>query len=151
MPKIDIPAIPVRTGTGYPPPYDAAVAGRSSQALGDAAGLTKFGVNLVRLAPGAWSSQRHWHPGEDEFVYVLEGEPTLVGDAGETLLHPGDAVGFAKGVADGHHLINRSPAPVCFLVVGARHPGDDCHYPDADLFYDGAKAAYVRKNGKPFA
>ncbi|MFL5033683.1 MAG: cupin domain-containing protein, partial [Microvirga sp.] len=108
MPKIDIAAIPVRERTGYPPPYAEAVKGRLFQALGDAAGLTQFGVNLVRLKPGAASSQRHWHENEDEFLIVLEGELVLVEDEGETILRAGDTAGFKAGVPNGHHLLNRT-------------------------------------------
>src|SRR6185369_13860495 len=108
MPKIDIDALPVRTGSGYPAPFDAPCIGRTRRALGDAAGLTQFGVNLQRLAPGAWSSQRHWHTAEDEFVWVLEGEVVLVTDSGEEVLIAGDCAGFKAGAADGHHIQNRS-------------------------------------------
>src|SRR3954467_12519261 len=108
MPKIDLRAVPVRKGTGYPAQFDAPCAQRSRRRLGDAYGLTDFGVNLMTLPPGGWSSQRHWHSHEDEFVMVLEGELTLVEDAGETSLRAGDCAAFAKGTGDGHHLINRS-------------------------------------------
>ena len=108
MPKIDIAAVPARKGSGYPPPFDAPCAERVRQRLGNAGGLTDFGVNLMRLPPGNWSSQRHWHSHEDEFVYVLEGELTLIEDGGETVLRAGDCAAFAKGSGNGHHLINRS-------------------------------------------
>ena len=108
MPKIDIAAVPARKGSGYPPPFDAPCAERVRQRLGNAGGLTDFGVNLMRLPPGNWSSQRHWHSHEDEFVYVLEGELTLIEDGGETVLRAGDCAAFAKGSGNGHHLINKS-------------------------------------------
>src|ERR1043165_6350003 len=108
MPKIDIAAVPERKGSGYPPPFDAPCAERLRRRLGDAGGLTDFGVNLMRLPPGGWSSQRHWHSHEDEFVFVLEGELTLVEDRGETILRAGDAGAFPKASGNGHHLINRS-------------------------------------------
>ena len=108
MPKIDIDALPVRTGSGYPAPFDAPCLGRTRRALGDAAGLDQFGVNLQRLAPGAWTSQRHWHTTEDEFVWVLEGEVVLVEDDGETVMRAGDCAAWKAGVENGHHLVNRS-------------------------------------------
>src|SRR6185312_6802234 len=106
MPKIDIAAVPERKGGGYPKPFNAPLAGRVRQRLGNAAGLKDFGVNLMRLPPGGWSSQRHWHSHEDELVYVLEGEVVLVEDGGETVLRAGDCAGFPKGSGNGHHLIN---------------------------------------------
>ena len=108
MPKIDLAAVPKRKGSGYPPPFDEPCAERVRQRLGDAGGLADFGVNLMRLPPGNWSSQRHWHSHEDEFVYVLEGELTLVEDGGETVLRAGDCAAFPKGSGNGHHLINKS-------------------------------------------
>jgi uncharacterized cupin superfamily protein len=153
MPKIDIAAIPVRERTGYPPPYAEAVKGRLFQVLGDAAGLTQFGVNLVRLKPGAASSQRHWHENEDEFVIVIEGELALIEDEGETVLRAGDAAGFKAGVPNGHHLINRSERDGVFLVVGSRAPTERAHYPDVDLAYEavGGRVRYTNKAGEPFA
>ena len=132
--KIDQDAAPTRFGTGYPPPYDAPCAGRRRWKLGDAAGLTQFGVNLLRLPPGQWSSQRHWHSAEDEMVLVLEGEVVLVTDAGEEVLRAGDCAGFKAGEADGHHLQNRSGFEAVLLEIGARRPGEDAvDYPDIDL------------------
>ena len=120
MPKIDIDALPVSTGTVYPAPYDAAVRGRARVRLGDAAGLTQFGVNLVTLPPGAASSHRHWHRSEDEFVLILSGEVVLEEDDGEAVLRAGDAAGFPAGRAVGHRLINRSDAAATFLEIGTR-------------------------------
>ncbi|MDE1899284.1 MAG: cupin domain-containing protein, partial [Xanthomonadaceae bacterium] len=104
MAKINLDTAPLRRGTGYPPPYDRPCRDRCRRQLGDAAGLDQFGVNLLRLPAGQWSSQRHWHETEDEFIHVLEGEVVLVTDAGEELLHAGDCAGFKAGVADAHHL-----------------------------------------------
>ncbi|MFL5122750.1 MAG: cupin domain-containing protein [Microvirga sp.] len=153
MPKIDIAAIPVRERTGYPPPYAEAVKGRLFQALGDAAGLTQFGVNLVRLKPGAASSQRHWHENEDEFLIVLEGELVLVEDEGETILRAGDTAGFKAGVPNGHHLLNRTERDGVFLVVGSRAPAERAHYPDVDLLYEATdgRVRYTNRAGEPFA
>lgn len=143
MPKVNIDKLPVEARTGYLPPYDADVAGRSYRRV--SAALTDFGANLVTLAPGAWSSQRHWHSDEDELVLMVSGSAVLIEDGGETVLHPGDVASFAKGVANGHHLVNRTDREVVFLAVGADRPGTDtCHYPDADLFWS-ATTGYVRK------
>jgi len=156
MVKIDIAKVRTRTGSGYPSPYDEPMAGRSRKPLGDAAGLTQFGVNLLLLEPGAWSSQRHWHAGEDEFVFLLSGEVVLVTDAGEEVLQAGDCAGFPKGKRDGHHLVNRSAAPARFLVVGTRDPTDTGDYSDIDMTFgrkleDGAVVSgYFHKDGTPY-
>ncbi len=133
MPQIDIDKVETITGSTYPEPYASQMGGRSFQALGDAAGLTQFGVNLVTMAPGAISSLRHWHSGEDEFVWVTSGELVLVQDGGETVLRAGDAAGFKAGDPDGHHLQNRSGAEASFLVIGTRVEVDTCSYSDVDL------------------
>lgn len=134
MAKIDVAAAPPRRGSEYPPPYDRPCRERERRALGDVAGLTQFGVNLLRLPPGAWSSQRHWHSAEDEFLWVVDGEVVLVTDAGEEVLRPGDCAGFKAGVPDGHHLQNRSDRPALVLEVGSRRPDEDsADYPDIDL------------------
>src|SRR4030088_1108710 len=134
MPKIDIAAVPERKGSVYPPPFDAACAERVRQRLGNAGGLIDFGVNLMRLPPGNLSSQRHWHSAEDEFVYVLEGELTLVTDSGEEILRAGDCAGFKAGLRDGHHLQNRSSRDVVVLEIGSRKIAEDeGEYPDLDL------------------
>jgi uncharacterized cupin superfamily protein len=146
MPKIDIDQAPTRFGTGYPPPFDAPCQARRRWQLGDAAGLSQFGVNLMRLPPGAWSSQRHWHSHEDEFVWVVSGEVVLVTDEGEQVLRAGDCAGFKAGVANGHHLQNRSDAEVVLLEVGSRFPDQDrCDYPDIDLLAD--PGGYLRRDG----
>ncbi|HVV32563.1 MAG TPA: cupin domain-containing protein [Vitreimonas sp.] len=149
MPKIDIGSAPQRTGSGYPKPYDAPCAARQRTQLGDAGGLQDFGVNLLRLPPGVWSSQRHWHDREDEFVYVLAGEVTLIEDGGETVLRAGDCAAFAKGAANGHHLVNKSAAEAVVLEVGTRTEDDVTTYPDIDMKYDPVAGGYVRKNGAP--
>ncbi|MHA1537023.1 MAG: cupin domain-containing protein [Alphaproteobacteria bacterium] len=133
MPKIDLDAIESVTGSSYPEPYASRMGGRAFQALGDAAGLTQFGVDLVTMPPGAISSLRHWHSGEDEFVWVVSGELALVQDGGETVLRAGDAAGFKAGDPDGHHLQNRSGAVASFLVAGTRTASDTCTYSDIDL------------------
>jgi uncharacterized cupin superfamily protein len=134
MKKIDLAATVRKVGSGYPAPFDEPCRARARHALGDAAGLTQFGVNLQRLPPGAWSSQRHWHTAEDEFVWVVEGEVVLVTNHGEEVLRAGDCAGFKAGVADGHHLQNRSDRDALLLEVGSRNPGeDDVDYPDIDL------------------
>ncbi|HVV28073.1 MAG TPA: cupin domain-containing protein [Rhizomicrobium sp.] len=155
MPKrIDPDTIAERAGTFYPPPYDKPCRARRRRALGDAAGLTQFGVNLLRLPPGVWSSQRHWHTGEDEFVYILEGEVVLVTDAGEEVLGPGDCAGFKANDPNGHHLQNRSDRDALLLEVGTRlEETDGAFYPDIDLVFPpgGKPAIYTRKDGTPYA
>src|SRR3990167_6491035 len=147
MPKIDIAAAPSRFGTGHPPPFDRECQGRQRWMLGDAVGLSQFGVNLLRLPPGQWSSQRHWHTAEDEFVQVLEGEVVLVTDAGEEVLRAGDCAGFPAGVADGHHLQNRSDREAVLLEVGSRRPEEDaCAYPDIDMAAPAGVGGYVHKD-----
>lgn len=150
MPKIDIDALPVRAGSAYPAPFDAPCAGRTRRALGDAVGLDQFGVNLQRLAPGAWTSQRHWHTVEDEFVWVVSGEVVLVTDEGETVMGPGDCAGFKAGVPNGHHIQNRSDAEAVLLEIGSRRPGvDACDYPDIDMIV-GPDDIYRRRDGTPY-
>jgi uncharacterized cupin superfamily protein len=150
MPKIDISKAPVRKGSLYPAPFDQPAAERVRQALGDAGGLNDFGVNILTLPPRTWSSQRHWHDKEDEFIYVLSGELTLITDTGEEILKPGDCAAFPKAVAHGHHLVNRSSTPATCLEVGTRTIDDSTVYPDADLFFDGKLGCYTRKDGTPY-
>ena len=152
LPALNPSTVPAREGSNYPPPYAPQVAGRRKRPLGDAAGLTQFGVNLVELPPGCWSSQRHWHSHEDEFVWVVDGELVLVTDAGEQVLGPGMAAGFPAGRADGHHLINRTDRPARYLEVGTRIPEDEAVYSDIDMelrLRDGDHV-YVRKSGEPY-
>jgi uncharacterized cupin superfamily protein len=151
MPKIDIASLRVDARRGYPPPHDEKVSGRSKKRLGDAVGLTQFGVNLATLKPGSASSLRHWHENEDEFVYVLEGELTLIEDDGEAILKAGEAAGFKAGVANGHCLVNRSVGDAVFLEVGSRATRERAHFPDFDLTVakDEAGVRYSRKNGSP--
>lgn len=155
MPKIDASKLAARIGALYPKPHAGPCAARENTALGDVAGLSQFGVNLTRLKPGVWSSQRHWHTHEDEFVWVLEGEVTLVTNAGRETLRAGDCAGFAAGIADGHHFINESAADAAFLSIGARHPQDACHYPDIDMRANPGRpddaAVFTHKDGSPFA
>jgi uncharacterized cupin superfamily protein len=121
---------------------------RVKKPLGDAGGLTDFGVNLVRLPPGEWSSQRHWHTHEDEFVYVLEGELTLITNAGEEILKAGQCAAFPKNAPDGHHLINKSGREAVYLEVGSRREEDVCEYPDIDM--RALPSGYVHKDGRPY-
>ncbi len=149
MPKIDLKSVPVRKGSSYPAPFHEPCATRTRQALGDAAGLSDFGVNLLTLPPGAWSSQRHWHTAEDEFIWVLSGEVVLITDKGEQTLRAGDCAGFAKNVADGHVLINRASAPAVVLEAGSRSSNDVCTYSDIDMKVSDA-TGYTHMDGKPY-
>jgi len=146
MPKLDLDAIEQINRTGYPPPYDAPMARRHYRRIAPAAGIEDFGISHVVLEPGGISSQRHWHEAEDELVVMLEGEAILVEEGTETAMRPGDLAGFAKGVANGHHLVNRSDSPCTFVAIG-RPAASDCHYPDIDLHLDAASGAYARKDG----
>lgn len=146
--------VPPRTRPSvYPEPFASRMAGREKRALGDLFGLTNFGVNLTRLAPGAVSSLRHAHSRQDEFVYVLAGHPVLHTDAGRTSLHPGMCAGFKAGTGDGHRLINETEDEVVYLEVGDRSPGDEGSYPDDDLQARlvAGQWAFFHKDGKPYA
>ena len=148
---IDIETVATVLGSRYPAPFDAVCAGRLRRRVGDAAGLTQFGVNLTRLPAGCWSSQRHWHTVEDEFVYVLSGEVVLVTDAGEEILRAGDCCGFKAGVADGHHLQNRSDKDAVVLEVGTRRPDEDeAFYPDIDLHAAKGRVGYLHRDGTKY-
>ncbi|NJL82417.1 MAG: cupin domain-containing protein [Chloroflexaceae bacterium] len=138
--------------SNYPHPFRALVAGRSRQRLGKAGGLKNFGVNLVRLEPGSWSAIRHWHSHEEELVYILAGELTLVTDAGKELLYPGDAAAFPAGEANGHHLINQTQQVALYLEIGDRHPEDRVIYPDVDLVAEKRDESWIfcHKNGEPY-
>jgi uncharacterized cupin superfamily protein len=146
-------ASPRAKQTGYPANMAAMVAGRLKRPLGDLFGLTNFGVNLTRLAPGAYSALRHAHGKQDEFVYLLEGEAVLITNAGETLLKPGMCAGFKAGTGDAHHLVNRTTQDVVFLEVGDRSAGDSVSYPDDDVvavYGSDGKWTYSRKDGTPY-
>lgn len=151
MPKVDLESVERSNRTGYPPPFDREVAGRSSQKLGQAFGLADFGAAVTTLEPGAWSSHRHWHEGEDELVVMLEGEAVLVQDSGETLMRQGDIAVFPKGQADGHHLINRSGAPCRLISIGKATVSAPVYYSDIDMMIDPAKGLeYRHKDGQPY-
>ena len=147
MPKLDLDAITQTNATGYPAPFDRKVEGRWYRRLAPAAGLTYFGASHVVLKPGAWSSQRHWHDGEDELLVMLTGEAVLVEDDGETIVRPGDVLAWAAGVANGHHLVNRSAADCTFVVVsgGDRSSGG---YSDIDMTFDAD--GYYHRDGTPY-
>ena len=151
--KLDLSTIPIRTTSIYPPPYAAMMAGRSNLRLGEAGGLTQFGVNLVTLQPGAMSSLRHWHLVEDEFVMVTAGEMTMVTDAGPQIMVEGDCAAFPANTPDGHHFINHSNAPASFLVVGTKSTREVATYSDVDLMVtmESGKAHFTRKDGTPYS
>jgi uncharacterized cupin superfamily protein len=151
--RIDAAALEAVVGSLYPPPFDQPCRSRERRRLGDAAGLKQFGVNLMRLPPGSWSSQRHWHSHEDEFIYVLAGEVTLVTDAGPELLRAGDSAGFRAGDPDGHTLQNRSAADALVLEVGTRAPAQDLTtYPGIDLLAPAGSvpAIFTHLDGTPY-
>ncbi len=153
MAKIDIARVKEVIGTGYPAPFDKPCLKRGRRRLGDAAKLTQFGVNLLRLKPGVWSAQRHWHSHEDEFIFVVKGQVVLITNAGEEVLRAGDCAGFKAGKKDGHQLQNRSKSEALVLEVGTRSKIDVTEYPDIDMRFDPAAkkgGAYVHKNGKPY-
>jgi len=146
MPKLDLAAIPQTNATGYPAPYDAAVAGRWYRRLAPPAGLSLMGASHVTLLPGAFSSQRHWHRGQDELVVVLAGEAVLIDDAGETPVGPGDILAFPAGEANGHCLHNRADVPCIFVAISAgSREADSGEYPDIDMVFDAE--GYARKDG----
>jgi uncharacterized cupin superfamily protein len=147
--RIDITALKPVIGTLYPPPFDEPCRARERTRLGDAAGLTQYGVNLLRLPPGAWSSQRHWHAKEDEFVYVLSGEVVLVSDAGDEVMRAGDCAGFKAGDPDGHCLQNRGAMDATVLEIGSRIPGEYAMYSDIDMKIEPG-SGYFHKDGTPY-
>jgi uncharacterized cupin superfamily protein len=152
MPKIDISKAVVRTKGVYPQPYTSITDGREKAALGNVAGLTQFGVNLTRLKPGAASALRHWHEQEDEFVYMLEGELVLIEDDGETVLKSGECAGFKAGIANGHHLVNKSQRDALYLEIGTRAAAERGHYPDIDLVFerDQQGMRFLHKSGESY-
>ena len=144
--------LPVR-GTTYPQPFAELMRGRDKRALGDLFGLKNFGVNITRIAPGGISALRHWHRTQDEFIFVLQGRPTLVTEGGETQLEPGMCAGFRAGDANGHQIANRTAEEVVYLEVGDRSPGDAATYPDDDLRAEigpDGRWRYLHKDGKPY-
>lgn len=148
MPKLDLDAIPQINTTGYPPEYSDKVQGRWYRRMAPASGISDFGYSHVTLKPGAWSSQRHWHEGEDEFVVMLAGEAVLIDDSGEQAMLPGDIAAFPKGDGNGHVLVNRSGADCVFVAVG-KPSATDCHYPDIDMhLFEGV--GFRRKGGGAF-
>ncbi len=151
MPKIDLSNIPVKTGSTYPGKLAAKMDGRSQLAVGDAAGITQFGANIVTLAPSALSSLRHWHEEQDEILVMLSGELTLVDDRGDTVLRPGDVAAFPAGDANGHHLINRTEGDGVFFVVGTRTDTETGWYSDVDMkvTFDGGEFEFTQKDGTP--
>lgn len=151
MPKLDLSQIAITGGSSYPGRLSALMDGRHWQELGDAGGLTQFGVNLVTLDPGGSSALRHYHMEQDEFVMVTQGTCTLVEDDGETQMLPGDCATFAAGVANRHHLVNRTDAPAAFLVVGTRTVTETVYYSDIDMKVsdDADGFAFTRKDGSP--
>lgn len=150
---LDLDTIPVQQGTSYPQPFREIVSGRSRQRLGNAAGLTNFGVNLTTLEPGSASSLRHWHSRQDEFVYVVSGELVLITDEGETVMEPGMMAAFPAGESNGHCLINRTQQSAVYLEVGDRTRDDSASYPDIDLLATSTSQGYVftHKDGTPYA
>lgn len=152
LPALDPAAVAEVRGTLYPAPFAERVRDRTRRRLGDACGLTRFGVNLVTLGPQGQSALRHWHTHEDEFVYILAGEVVLVTDEGEQVLRAGQCAGYPAGRANGHHFVNRSGRPAQYLEIGTRDPADVAHYPDDDLAWkqqDGKEIA-VHKDGRPY-
>ena len=150
MPKLDLTSIPERKGSSYPAAFAQKTANRVRQRLGDAGGLTQFGVNLLQLPPGAWSSQRHWHSAEDEFVYVISGEVALITDQGEAILRAGDCAAFPKDTPDGHHLVNKSGSTAVCLEIGTRVPGDCTVYSDIDMVIDKKVGSFTHRDGTPY-
>ncbi len=148
MPKLDLDTIPQTNATGYPPEFAGVVQGRWYRRLAPASGISDFGFSHVTLEPGAWSAQRHWHAGEDEFIVMLSGEAVLVDDTGEALLLPGDIAAFPKSDGNGHVLQNRSGAPCVYVAVG-RPSASDCHYPDIDMHLPAGRG-FQRKDGSAF-
>jgi len=148
--KIDLATAPRVNGTLYPPPFDQPCRKRRRIKLGDAAGLTQFGVNLCTLPPGVWSGQRHWHTGEDELIYVVSGEVVLVTDDGEETLHAGDAAGFKAGDRNGHSFQNRSAADVVLIEIGTRDPASETFYSDIDMRTFAGRPGYARRDGTPY-
>jgi uncharacterized cupin superfamily protein len=153
MPKIDISKLETRIGSpNYPPAFRPACAGRHKTPLGNAVGLSQFGVNLTKLEPGAATSIRHWHENEDEFVYILSGECVLIEDEGKTILKAGDCAGWKANVPNGHCIVNNSDGDVILLEVGTRASSERAHYPGSDLKFerDGNTLRVLHKDGTAY-
>lgn len=148
MPKLDIEAIAQSNATGYPDPFDREVEGRWWRRLAPAGGLTQMGASHVVLKPGAWSSQRHWHEGEDELVIMLSGEAVLIEDDGETIMRPGDVAAWPAGVQNGHHLVNRGDQDCVFIAIGAGDGSSGGGYSDIDMTF--GEDGYFHKDGTPY-
>ncbi len=151
MPKIDIAKTPAQQIASYPNEFAQVISGREKQRIGDAVGLTQFGVNITRIKAGSASALRHWHEHEDEFVYMLDGELILQENDGETVLRSGDAAGFKAGSGVAHCLMNRTDRDALYLEVGTRAKSERVHYPDVDFMMerDGTGRRYFRKSGEP--
>ena len=154
MPIINLEDVPEISGTTYPAPYDTPCIARRKKAIGDVGGLTQFGAHIITLPPGSWSSQRHWHSAEDEFIMVLEGCPTFIDDNDETELVPGNITTHPARDGNGHHMQNRTEKDVKFLIIGTRNPeADSGHYPDIDLAIPAngtSDRVFTRKDGSPY-
>jgi uncharacterized cupin superfamily protein len=148
MPKINLDAIAPSNATGYPAPFDQAVKGRFWRRLAPVAGLTQMGASHVVLKPGAWSSQRHWHEGEDELVIMLSGEAVLIEDDGETILRAGDVAAWPAGARNGHHLVNRTADDCCFIAIGCGDRARGGSYSDIDMIFDAT--GYYHKDGTAY-
>ena len=149
MPKIALDTIPQTNATGYPPPFDAPVLGRWYRRLAPTSGLTDFAASHVVLKPGAWSSQRHWHDGEDEFLVMVSGEAVMIEDEGRTVMRAGDIAAWPKGSTNGHHLVNESDADCCFVVIGGGKAHDTGGgYSDIDMLF--TPGGYTHKDGTPY-
>lgn len=151
MPKIDLAKVPWTNNASYPKEFAYVIAGREKQKIGDAVGLTQFGVNFARIKPNSMSALRHWHESEDEFIYMLEGELVLHENDGEIVLKPGDAAGWRSNGGIGHCLINRTDRDAVYLEVGTRSNAERVHYPDVDFVMerDDKSRRWMRRNGEP--
>ena len=148
MPKIDVDAVPQSNATGYPAPFDQDVEGRWWRRLAPVGGLTQMGASHVVLKPGGWSSQRHWHEGEDELLIMLSGEAVLIEDDGETVMRAGAVAAWPAGVQNGHHLINRSDTDCVFIAIGTGDRSIGGSYSDIDMTF--ADDGYFHKDGTPY-
>jgi uncharacterized cupin superfamily protein len=148
--KITLASVAVEDGSNYPPPFNQPCVGQTCQRLARSQGLSRFGVNLSTIPPGGWSSQRHWHSHEDEFVWVVDGELTLITQSGEEVLRAGDCAAFKAGEPDGHHLINRTQVPARVLEIGNADRSDVCAYADIDMMAGPGDLGYTHRDGTPY-